>query len=186
MDPKVGEIAALVSGVISIALALFLFRWVLQQKNESEKMKFFSEKIQEGAATYLKRLYQVLGVLALVITVIILFVPDLGWKVAIAYVVGSACSAAAGYTGMYVSTRANARVAWAAKSGLEKALPVGFFCRRGDGLFCGRLCADRHDRDLHDLGRSPRGAGLFLWRQHAGAAGQGRRRHLHQDGGYRR
>ena len=62
------EIVALVSGVISIGLALVLFRWVLQQKNESEKMKWFSERIQEGAAAYLKRLYQALGGLAVVIT----------------------------------------------------------------------------------------------------------------------
>jgi K(+)-stimulated pyrophosphate-energized sodium pump len=123
----VWEIVALVSGVISIGLALVLFRWVMQQKNESEKMEWFSERIQEGAATYLKRLYQALAVLAAVITVIILFVPDLGWKVAIAFVVGSTLSAVAGYSGMYVSTRANARVAWAAKTSLEKALPVGFF-----------------------------------------------------------
>ncbi len=121
------EIVALVSGVISIGLALALFRWVMQQKNESEKMAFFSERIQEGAATYLKRLYQALGGLAIVITIIILLVPDLGWRVAIAFVVGSACSAAAGYSGMYVSTRANARVAWAARDGLVKALPVGFY-----------------------------------------------------------
>jgi len=121
------EIVALISGVISIGLALALFRWVMQQENESEKMAFFSGRIQEGAATYLKRLYQALGVLAIVITIIILLVPDLGWKVAIAFVVGSACSAAAGYSGMYVSTRANARVAWAARDGLVKALPVGFY-----------------------------------------------------------
>ena len=123
----VWEIVALVSGVISIGLALALFRWVMKQKNENDKMAYFSGRIQEGASTYLKRLYQALGILAGVITIIILCVPDLGWRVAIAFLVGSACSAMAGYSGMYVSTRANARVAWAARGGLVKALPVGFF-----------------------------------------------------------
>jgi len=121
------EIVALVSGVLSIGFALVLFRWVMRQENENERMAWFSERIQEGAATYLKRLYQALAVLAAVITVIIFFVPDLGWKVATAFVVGSVLSAGAGYLGMHVSTRANARVAWAAQTSLEKALPVGFF-----------------------------------------------------------
>lgn len=121
------EIVALVSGAISIGLALFLFRWVMKQQNGSERMAWFSERIQEGAATYLKRLYEALGLLAGVITIIILLVPGLGWKVAVAFLFGSACSVAAGYSGMYVSTRANARVAWAARDGLAKALPVGFY-----------------------------------------------------------
>jgi K(+)-stimulated pyrophosphate-energized sodium pump len=88
-------------------------------------MQQFSQEVQEGAAAYLKRLYQALGVLALVIAVLLLLL--LGWRTALAYLVGSACSAIAGYVGMYVATRANARVAWAARSGLAKAFPVGFF-----------------------------------------------------------
>jgi K(+)-stimulated pyrophosphate-energized sodium pump len=45
---------------------------------------------------------------------------------AIAYVFGSTCSALAGLLGLNVATKANAKVAHAAKSGLNKAFPVGF------------------------------------------------------------
>ena len=121
----VWEIVAVVSGVISIGLAVYLFRWVMAQANESEAMAEFSGAVQQGAAAYLKRLFQALGVLAAIISVILLFA--LGWQSAIAYLIGSVCSGAAGYMGMYVATRANARVAWAARSGLKKAFPVGFF-----------------------------------------------------------
>jgi K(+)-stimulated pyrophosphate-energized sodium pump len=126
------EIFTLVSGVISIAVAAYLYTWVMKQPNESKAMADFSEAIQEGAAAYLKRLFQALAGLAAVIFVIVLI--TLGWQEGIAYLIGSACSAVAGYFGMYVATRANARVAWAARSGLPKAFPVGFYAGAVMGL----------------------------------------------------
>ena len=128
----VWEIVSLVSGVISIAIAGYLYRWVMAQPNDSAAMAEFSGAVQAGAAAYLKRLFQALGALAAVIAVILLFA--LGWRSALAYLIGSACSAAAGYAGMYVATRANARVAWAARSGLKKAFPVGFYAGGVMGL----------------------------------------------------
>jgi len=104
----------------------------MKQVNESEAMAEFSRAIQEGAAAYLKRLFQALGILAAIIAIILLIA--VGWRNALAYLIGSTFSALAGYTGMYVSTRANARVAWAARSGLKKAFPVGFYAGSVMGL----------------------------------------------------
>ncbi|MHB9033452.1 MAG: sodium-translocating pyrophosphatase [Anaerolineae bacterium] len=129
VDPK---IVALITGVISIAVALYLFSWVMKQVNENQAMAKFSKAIQEGAGAYLKRLFQALGILALVIAVIIIFA--INWQTAVAYLIGSIFSALAGYTGMYVSTRANARVAFAARSGLKKAFPVAFYAGGVMGL----------------------------------------------------
>jgi K(+)-stimulated pyrophosphate-energized sodium pump len=126
------EIVALIAGAASVGVAAYLFSWVMKQANESEAMAEFSKAIQEGAAAYLKRLFQALGVLAAIIAVILIIA--LGWRTALAYLVGSTFSALAGYTGMYVSTRANARVAWAARSGLKKAFPVGFYAGSVMGL----------------------------------------------------
>jgi len=126
------EIAALVAGMVSIGVAAYLFRWVLAQPNDSEVMAEYSVAIQEGSVAYLKRLYKALGTLAACVTVVILL--TLGWQKAIAYVVGSICSGVAGYAGMYVATRANARVAFAARSGLKKAFPVGFYAGGVMGL----------------------------------------------------
>ena len=128
----VWEIVALVAGAISIAMAAYLYKWVMSQANESKAMAEFSEAIQEGAAAYLRRLFEALGLVALVVGVIILVA--VGWRNALAYLVGSICSASAGYAGMYVSTRANARVAWAAREGLKKAFPVGFYAGGVMGL----------------------------------------------------
>jgi K(+)-stimulated pyrophosphate-energized sodium pump len=124
MGVQIWEVVALVAGLISIGVAVYLYRWVMSRPNENPEMVAFSLAIQEGAAAYLKRLYTALGVLSLVIMVIVLIA--LGWRTALAFVIGAAFSAAAAYSGMYIATRANARVAWAARSGLVEAFPVGF------------------------------------------------------------
>ncbi len=128
----VWEIVSLVFGLASIGIAAYLYKWVMAQANGSPAMESYSEQIQEGAAAYLKRLFAVLMWLTVVITIVMLVV--IGWENALAYVIGSICSAAAAYAGMVVSTRANARVAWAARTGLAKALPVGFFAGAVMGL----------------------------------------------------
>ncbi|HHY44507.1 MAG TPA: sodium-translocating pyrophosphatase [Firmicutes bacterium] len=128
----VWELTALVAGAISIVAALFLHKWVMSQANENQRMAEFSVAIQSGAAAYLKRLFQALGGLACVVAIVI-FVA-LGWQDAVAYLLGAGCSALAAYTGMYVATRANARVAWAARTSLAKAFPVGFFAGGVMGL----------------------------------------------------
>lgn len=126
------EIVALVAGVISIAVAAYLYKWTMSQQNENPKMEEFSIAIQEGAAAYLKRLYQALGGLAVIIAIIL--IATIGLNTALAFLVGALCSGAAGYFGMTISTRANARVAWAARQGLKKAFPVGFYAGSVMGL----------------------------------------------------
>ncbi len=127
------EIVALVSGVIALGVAVYLYRYVMRQSNENEKMAEFSEAIQEGASAYLKLLYKALITLAVVLAAVLWVAYSSadakapGWQMALAFLTGSLCSAAAGYAGMYVATRANARVAWAARDGLNKAFPVAFF-----------------------------------------------------------
>ena len=128
----VWEITALVGGGVSMAGAAYLYSWVMAQASENDAMNEFSEAIQAGAAAYLKRLFQALALLAVAITIVIL--ATIGWQTAIAYLVGATCSGAAAYLGMYVATRANARVAWAARSGIQKAFPVGFYAGGVMGL----------------------------------------------------
>ena len=128
----VWEITALVGGGVSMAVAAYLYSWVMAQTCESDAMNEFSQAIQAGAAAYLKRLFQALALLAVAITVVISVA--IGWQSAIAYLVGATCSGAAAYTGMYVATRANAKVAWAARSGIQKSFPVGFYAGGVMGL----------------------------------------------------
>ena len=53
---------------------------------------------------------------------------------AIAYVIGSICSALSGFLGMRVALRANSRTAWAAQKGLQEAFPVAFYAGGVMGL----------------------------------------------------
>ncbi len=120
------------AGLISIFFALVLYLWVNHKACGDEKMLSFSRAIQKGAGSYLRRLYQALIIFAFPISVIVFF--SLGWQTAVAYLFGSFCSAIAGYFGMYVATRANAKVAWAAKKGIKEAFPVGFYSGAVMGL----------------------------------------------------
>ncbi len=87
-------------------------------------MKSIAQAIQEGAQAYLDRQYKTVALVALILFVVIGLVPPLGWKTALAFLLGSFLSALAGYIGMYVSVRANVRTAEAARGGIEKALAV--------------------------------------------------------------
>ncbi len=124
MQIDIWEVVALIAGLASMGVAAYLYRWVMAQENENPKMQAFSRAIQVGASAYLNRLFRALGLLAAVIGIIVFIA--LGWQTAIAFILGSLFSAAAAYAGMYIATRANARVAWAARTGLIKAFPVGF------------------------------------------------------------
>jgi K(+)-stimulated pyrophosphate-energized sodium pump len=89
-------------------------------------MKALALAIQQGAKAYLNRQYKTIGIIALVLFLIIGFVPMLGWMMSISFLVGAILSAVAGYIGMNVSVRANVRTTEEAKKGLKEALSLAF------------------------------------------------------------
>ncbi len=118
---------ALICGAITVIYGLILTRWVLSKPDGDDKMREIASAIQEGASAYLSRQYRTVGIVAVIIALILLFVPDLGgWKVAVGFLLGAILSAAAGFIGMNVAVRANVRTAEAAKKGLGPALDVAF------------------------------------------------------------
>src|SRR5262245_19701096 len=146
----VGVVLPLVLGisVIALGVAAFLARQVLAADTGKPEMRKISEAIREGAEAFLKRQYQTIGILSVVAAVVIFAfyfanrdvknIAEIGedtfWKVTISFLIGAACSAIAGYIGMFVSIRANIRTAAAAMTSLNKALQVALRAGAVSGL----------------------------------------------------
>jgi len=119
-------------GLVALVFAAYMaFGRVLKADPGNKTMIEISEAIQEGSMAFLTREYKAIALFVLVLTVVIIFgisgeTAGLGWKTAIAFVAGAVCSVTAGYIGMQIATRANARTAQAATEGFSKALGVAF------------------------------------------------------------
>ena len=117
------------AAVIGLGVAAYLGSWVLKQDPGTERMQEISQAIQEGAMAFLKAEWRVLIIFAIGVFAALTFsAGDLtrGLLTASAFVTGGFLSALAGFVGMYVATRANARTAQAATTGIAKALNVAF------------------------------------------------------------
>jgi len=125
---------ALVCALVGIAYGVVLTWWLLQQSPGSERMREISRAVQEGASAYLRRQYTTIAGVAVVLFLVIGLWNDLGWATAFGFLIGASFSAAAGFIGMNVAVRSNARVAEAAKGGVAPALRVAFRAGAVTGL----------------------------------------------------
>ncbi len=124
------------AAIITLCYVFVLFRKVSRLKIGDQKVEQIQNYIHEGAMTFLFREYKIIipfvfGVGALL--AVLGFVPALqgaegiGWQAAICFVVGACFSALAGWIGMAIATKANARTAIKAKEeGMSGALKVAF------------------------------------------------------------
>ena len=130
-----GIVIALGCAGAAVLYGIVTSRWLLAKSPGNDEMQAISAAVQEGAQAYLRRQYTIIGAVAVVLA--ILLAVALNIETAIGFVIGGAFSAAAGFIGMNVSVRANARVAESARSGVAAALQVAF---RG-GAVTGMLVA---------------------------------------------
>jgi K(+)-stimulated pyrophosphate-energized sodium pump len=124
------------SAVITLCYVFVLFHKVSRLKLTDKKVEDIQTYIHDGAMTFLVREYKliipfVLGVGALL--AVLGFIPALqgaegvGWQAAICFVIGACFSACAGWIGMFIATKANARTALKAKEeGMSGALRTAF------------------------------------------------------------
>jgi K(+)-stimulated pyrophosphate-energized sodium pump len=124
-----------IASLISILVGLYFYRYVEKQDSGTPKMKEISDAIRLGARAFLKREYTVLFMFVGVVSVLLLiFIPAPIWTgnpldnvtLMLAYIFGSAFSALAGFLGLTIATKANAKVANGAQQGLNRAFPIGF------------------------------------------------------------
>lgn len=119
-----GFYISIFSAVAAIIYGLLMARWILAKDAGNEKMQEIASAIQQGASAYMNRQYKTVAYVAVVIAVILYFA--IGWFSALGFIIGASLSALAGYIGMYISVRANVRVAQAAKDGMKSALDLAF------------------------------------------------------------
>ena len=117
--------------LVALVLAFLLARAVIAADSGTAEMQVISNAIREGAEAFLKRQYQTIGAIALVLAVVVFVGYHLSprtapyaTKTVVSFLVGAVCSGLAGFTGMYCSIRANIRAASAARTSLDRALKM--------------------------------------------------------------
>jgi K(+)-stimulated pyrophosphate-energized sodium pump len=114
----------------SLVMALVFTRQVLGADTGTKGMQEISAAIKEGAEAFMKRQYSTIFLLSLALGALLFFFYlsskglNLAWKTTVAFAVGAICSAIAGFSGMFVSIRANLRAASAARTSLNRALQL--------------------------------------------------------------
>jgi K(+)-stimulated pyrophosphate-energized sodium pump len=125
-----GVVIALVCAGAAVIYGVVTSRWLLALSPGNEEMQAISKAVQEGASAYLRRQYTIIAGVAVVLAIVLgvaLEAQDReGILTAIGFLIGGTFSGAAGFIGMNVSVRANARVAESARSGVSRALEVAF------------------------------------------------------------
>jgi K(+)-stimulated pyrophosphate-energized sodium pump len=119
-----GVLVALICALAAVAYGVLTAVSLLKLSPGNETMQRLSKAIQEGASAYLRRQYVTIAIVGAVLFVVLLFLQDI--EVAIGFLIGGVLSASAGFIGMNVSVRANARVAESARGGIGPALDVAF------------------------------------------------------------
>jgi K(+)-stimulated pyrophosphate-energized sodium pump len=124
-------VAVLGISILSLLVAAGLSRYVISQDTGTPQMQRISNAIKQGAEAFMKRQNRTILGLALVLAVIIYLGYWLGkgdstlaTRMTISFVSGALCSTLAGFSGMWVSIRANIRTASAARGSLNKALQI--------------------------------------------------------------
>jgi K(+)-stimulated pyrophosphate-energized sodium pump len=115
---------ALLCALVGLGFAYYLVRSVIACSRGNERMIQIANAVQEGAKAYLNRQLISVGLIAAVIFVILFFLR--GPYTSIGFVVGAACSMAAGYIGMRIAVLSNSRTAQAATTSKHAALRVAF------------------------------------------------------------
>ncbi len=120
------ELLPPIAGGLGMVCAVVIYMLMVKYPDGDEKLRKIAAAIHEGAMVFMHREYFQLAIFAGVLIVLSFFA--LGWKTALAVFVGAACSAAAGYIGMFSATKANVRTTHAAQTeGQKGALTVAFY-----------------------------------------------------------
>jgi K(+)-stimulated pyrophosphate-energized sodium pump len=135
-------VVILVLALLALGFAVILAKEVLAADQGTPKMQQIAKAVQEGASAFLNRQFRTLAVFSVIVFILLLILPvnEGGFSVqlgrALFFIVGAVFSAAVGYIGMTIATRANLRVAAAARNGGRER---GFHLAFRTGGVCGMM-----------------------------------------------
>ncbi|KAL5723871.1 inorganic diphosphatase [Ranunculus cassubicifolius] len=127
--------------IASFLLSIYLTKWVLAKDEGPPEMVQISEAIRDGAEGFFRTQYGTISKMALLLSLVILFIylfrsttpqqeaAGIGrsasaYITVVSFLLGAICSGGAGYVGMWVSVRANVRVSSAARRSAREALQI--------------------------------------------------------------
>jgi len=124
-------VCAGIASLAALGFVVYLAKYVLSKPQGTDAMAALSSAVQAGANAFLKREYRYVAIFVVVIAAFMGIMgsmnpeTSLGWPTAAAFVAGAIASTCAGFLGMYIATRSNARTTYAAEiGGVNKALDV--------------------------------------------------------------
>jgi K(+)-stimulated pyrophosphate-energized sodium pump len=135
---------------LGLLFALYLIRDVMKRETGTPKMREISDAIKAGAQAFLRRQNRTIAYLAIALAAVIYILyrfvrtpnehdpanaGDLALWTTLAFILGAACSVAAGYMGMWVAIRANIRTAAAATRNMNSALQTSLRGGAVSGFF---------------------------------------------------
>ena len=140
--PNLIAFIALVTACIFVGVSLWMLCWILAKDDGTRAMQDVSDPIKEGSEGFFITQYGTIFKLALACAALLFLVylqrspatsgdsqlhlyisnPMMALVTSISFLLGANCSALAGYAGIWVSVRANVRVAAAARKDYNDAL----------------------------------------------------------------
>lgn len=117
-------------GVLGLVVMAIKSAWVSKQDPGDDNMQELAGYIADGAMAFLKAEWKVLSYFAVIAAILLAWsgtlVETSSPVIAISFLIGAVFSAAAGYFGMNIATKANVRTTQAARTSLAQALKVSF------------------------------------------------------------
>ncbi len=130
----------IVAALGGLAYAAFNYFSVKKLEEGTERMQEIASAIRVGANAFITYEYKIVAIVAVVVAIVLALV--ISWAAAVAFIIGAAMSASAGWVGMKIATYANVRVTNTARTtkSLSNTLKVAFKGGSVMGL-CVSACA---------------------------------------------
>jgi len=117
---------ALIAGAIGIAFAVYTVIGLMKKDRGNQDVREISELIEKGALAFLVREYKYLAAFVVIVAIVLGVLIEPRGLVAVAYLIGTMCSVAAGFIGMKIGTKSNCRTVAGVQKSLNEGLRVAF------------------------------------------------------------